>query len=351
MEWIRPEHSRNHVNKAAKIILKGEPEFLSDGWTEWVGAYQIVDNWRSSHNYPLNTFKVSLRAKAFEVDDGALVAQRIKRMSSIEAKLERFKTMQMCQMQDLGGCRAIVGSLKQVTRLVKKYELSAHKHELDDIDDYILTPKKSGYRGVHLIYRYFSDKAKPSIYNGLFIEMQLRTRRQHAWATAVETVGTFLRMALKSSQGEDKWLRFFSLMGSAIARSEGGNLVPDTPTTKRELNRELREITGKLNALSTLKTYSQVINTALEGAHRGQHYFLLRLLPEEQKTLVTAFTRNQLEEASRRYSEAEKEVAGKSGAQAVLVSVDSMNSLRRAYPNYFLDTDVFLKEVEEALRR
>jgi hypothetical protein len=30
---------------------------------------------------------------------------------------------------------------------------------------------------------------------------------------------------------------------------------------------------------------------------------------------------------------------------AVLVSVDSINSLRAAYPNYFLDTSVFLERV------
>ena len=43
----------------------------------------------------------------------------------------------------------------------------------------------SGYRGVHLIYRYNSDRKTE--YNTLLIEMQLRSQLQHAWATAVET--------------------------------------------------------------------------------------------------------------------------------------------------------------------
>jgi hypothetical protein len=34
----------------------------------------------------------------------------------------------------------------------------------------------------------------------------------------------------------------------------------------------------------------------------------------------------------------------------VLVSVDSVASLRRAYPNYFADTHMFLEIVSEALR-
>ena len=52
------------------------------------------------------------------------------------------------------------------------------------VDDYITTPKDSGYRGVHLIYRYYSDKNET--FNGLKIEVQIRTALQHAWATAVD---------------------------------------------------------------------------------------------------------------------------------------------------------------------
>ena len=37
------------------------------------------------------------------------------------------------------------------------------------------------------------------------------------------------------------------------------------------------------------------------------------------------------------------------GIDAVLVSVDSISSLRRAYPNYFLDTHVFIEAVKEAV--
>lgn len=77
------------------------------------------------------------------------------------------------------------------------------KHELEAVDDYIADPRSSGYRGTHLIYRYFSDRVET--YNGLRVEVQLRSHLQHAWATAVETVGTFLKQALKASQGHEQW--------------------------------------------------------------------------------------------------------------------------------------------------
>ena len=38
-----------------------------------------------------------------------------------------------------------------------------------------------------------------------------------------------------------------------------------------------------------------------------------------------------------------------SNSDAVLVSVDSMTSLRRAYPNYFLDTNLFVEAVKAAI--
>jgi hypothetical protein len=361
MEWAQPLFSRVQINTAAKIMISGDPEwdtYVNDegglkSWVAYWDARGAVDNWRSSHNYPLNTFKVTLRRKAIETDPAAIVAQRIKRMSSIEAKLKRFPTMRMCQMQDLGGCRAILKSVNAVRTLMKRYEESDLKHELDDIDDYLTNPKSSGYRGVHLIWKYYSDKKVPSVYNGLFIEMQLRSHRQHAWATAVETVGTFLRQSLKASQGEDRWLRFFALMGSVIARSERStHLVPNTPIKKSELLAEVKDAAEKLNVVYTLNRYAQALNIASEGGVLpGFHYYLLQLMPQEERMVVHAFARQELEEASRRYTEVEKEIASKPGAEAVLVSVDSMKSLQRAYPNYFLDTGAFVSEVTAAINR
>lgn len=44
---------------------------------------------------------------------------------------------------------------------------------------------------------------------------------QHAWATAVETLGFFKKQSLKSSSGDAKWLVFFQLASAAFARVEG----------------------------------------------------------------------------------------------------------------------------------
>lgn len=343
MEWAKPIYSKGQIDRAAKMLVNPG---ANDGGGD-TSALVIVNNWRAAHNFPLNTFQVTLRKKSQDIDGSRLVAQRIKRMSSIEAKLARFPRMRMSQMQDIGGCRAILSSVKNVERLVEKYTTSDIKHKLDSLDDYINNPKESGYRGVHMIYRYNSDREGPSVYNGLFVEMQIRTRLQHTWATAVETVGTFLQQALKSSMGEAQWLRFFSLMGSAFAIKERcPAMVPGTPLEEKSLNAEIRDIEARLNVRSVLTMYQQAIRVAKDGLKKGDHYYLLTLEPSKHQMRVTGFKKTQLVEASEKYVSEEARIANTPGSEAVLVSVDSIASLERAYPNYFLDTTTFLAELE-----
>jgi len=60
----------------------------------------------------------------------------------------------------------------------------------------------------------------------LFVELQLRIKLQHAWATAVETMGTFLGQGLKARQGESHGLRFFDLVSFAFAHIEKAPRIP-----------------------------------------------------------------------------------------------------------------------------
>jgi hypothetical protein len=123
--------------------------------------------------------------------------------------LSLFPTMRLSRVQDLGGCRAVMTDIGAVRELADHYHHAGFRHRLARFDDYIESPKPSGYRGMHLVFKYSSDRVP--VYNGLQIEIQLRTRKQHSWATAVETVSMFTSQALKSSRGEEEWLRFFSV--------------------------------------------------------------------------------------------------------------------------------------------
>lgn len=216
-----------------------------------------------------------------------------------------------------------------------------------DADDYIAMPRESGYRGIHLIWRYESDKRAE--YNDLKIEMQLRTSMQHAWATAVETVGTFLEEALKSSIGSPEWLRFFALMGTAIADREGTAPVPGTPLMKDDWSRELYHLARGLNVEHRLYGFSAALRIPELHAMKDAAYFLLHLNRATQMVTVKDYTFGQLEEATNDYLEAEKDILKNKNSDAVLVSVSSVAALRRAYPNYFADTNAFAQLVRDAV--
>ena len=213
-------------------------------------------------------------------------------------------------------------------------------------NNYIESPKASGYRSLHRVYRYTSDKRT------LTTAFRLRYR----CARNCSTLGR-LRLrrsapswakALKASQGSDEWLRFFALMGSALALREGTALVPGTPTSQRELVSELRDHVRSLDVDNRLAGYGSALNVMEEPFVRGAEFFLLELVPSKHEVRVASYSRRELSAATEQYLQVERSLEGP-GSEAVLVSVESLNQLRRAYPNYFLDTEVFLAAVRESI--
>lgn len=342
MAWTHPEYSRSQIDRAGKTYLS--PDSSPDDRELSLVA---INNWRSSHGFPLNTLQVNLRRVARSLDQDPTVAQRIKRLPSIRHKLDRYPGMKLSRMQDLGGARAVVSSVATVSQVVAFYlDESQMKHKLARKPyDYIADPKESGYRGVHLVYNYVSDKKNE--WNGLSIEFQIRSRLQHAWATAVETVGTFTQQALKSSWGADEWLRFFALMSSALALREGTPLVPNTPHDPSELAKELRSSVKKLRVTERLITYGKAIRIMEEHAPPDATFYLLEL--DTAANLLTVRSHTDTATASEQYSALERAVEGDQAKDVVLVRADSLAALRRAYPNYFLDTTAFVAAVNEAI--
>ena len=139
MAWATPQFEKPSVNKAGRTFLAESYDI-----DEYFEALNIINNWRAIHAFPLDTFQMNLRRRGKKLDPECLIAQRIKHLSSISHKLTRFPGMKLSQMQDIGGCRAIVKDVKTVSSLVKNFVSSDIKHKLATYDDYILSPKDSG---------------------------------------------------------------------------------------------------------------------------------------------------------------------------------------------------------------
>ena len=115
LAWVEPSYSRNRVNRAGKIVLESsDPAELDE-------ARKVLSNWRSAHGYPLHVLTTTLRNRATAVTRRSLVVQRLKRLVSMENKLLRRPETRATQIQDVGGCRAVVPSMRYVTTLVGKY--------------------------------------------------------------------------------------------------------------------------------------------------------------------------------------------------------------------------------------
>lgn len=343
MAWAVPTYSKNQVDRAGDVLIKenASQEDIDQ-------ALEVLNNWRSAHAFPLNTFQIRLRKEVQRIDDNAIVAQRLKRKTSILYKLERFDGMRLARMQDIGGCRAVVFGMKNVRQLHTNYKKCRIKHRLVNEKDYISSPKESGYRGIHLVYRYFSDKM--DTYNGLQVELQLRTRIQHAWATAVEIIGIFIHHSLKSSVGPDKWLRFFSLMGSVFAFAERTPLVPGTPTKEADLKIAVRKLVKDLKVIQKLESYGRTLKQMDRPRTKMAHFYLMYLKPLSGELRVQIYRKEESKRASLDYLEIEKRLSDDKGAEAVLVSVDSIEALKAAYPNYYLDTTRFLEYLKKYLK-
>lgn len=209
--------SRSRIDAAGKALMAFQSAALTEDQLP-EQAISALNDWRSFHTFPLNSIAVVLKTKARRLKSDALVVERLKRTRSILAKLVKKGSMRLTQMQDIGGCRAVLDTIDQVYQLTESYRNGRGIYEIVHVDDYISAPKESGYRSIHLILRYHSRKHPE--FSKLLLEIQIRTVVQHAWATAVETVGAVIGQALKSSEGEEKWLHYFQYASLALEAME-----------------------------------------------------------------------------------------------------------------------------------
>ncbi|NIX77068.1 RelA/SpoT domain-containing protein [Microvirga terricola] len=343
--WTAPEFSRNQADRAGDV-LRGT---VTPG-DEALWVYRVINNWRQSHDFPLARIRLDLRRHARRVQKTALVVGRIKRLQSVREKLRTNDTMDLTQIQDIGGCRAVMKSMAEVNRLLEIYkERNDFEHMFRWQSPYIDNPKPTGYRSHHLIYQFQNTPGGTDVFNKHRVEMQIRTRLQHAWATAVETVGMFTGHALKANVGDQDWLRLFALMSSEFAEMEGTAVVPGTPERRSDRVYEIRHLAKQLRAVQTLDAYSHAV---YELGHFEKHarYFLLQYDYKANKIYAEGFFRGEIKTANAWYEEAEKEATARN-RNVVLVSADSLDQLRSAYPNYFLDAGKFTNHLWRVIQK
>jgi len=344
MAYPLPPESKSAVKKAGKAISEGS---LSQG------DYELVDRWRAAHGYVINTFQIWIKRKIQKLGLDVEFAQRLKRRNTVFDKLGRRNAngelliADVSAMHDFAGCRLIFENLQDL-REFRSYMHSAVvmknvRHQLrypPEKYDYIEHPKDSGYRGIHDVYRHLprgserEEGKKP--WDNLLVEIQYRTRAQHAWATAVEISDLVDGEKTKFEMDRSKRGRFFAIASEIIARNHEHIEKAFVGTSTANLQTELQELEnelGILQRLSALKTFAD--------EDKLQQHNVLNITRNDSGDLtLEVLPFNQAADAIAKATELE---SSGSSLNAVYVRADNPAQLRSAYRNYFNDPIDFVQ--------
>lgn len=329
-DHIKMQHSPRDVRAAGKV-LAGQLSYTE----EVVHYFRVAHNFRMAHAYPLIQERARLSRGAGE---GADTSGRIKRMASIRSKLAR-SGLNLDKMQDLAGIRAILPDMECVRRLVDFYQ-QRHGDTIKPPVDYIASPKETGYRSVHIVKTHQGPRDE---FNGMKVEIQIRTRLQHVWAAAQETVGIVTKNNLKGGEGDPRWQRLMGLVSAHMAMVEGQSIGDHFPHDEQARRRELREIAAELGAVQILSGFKALSASRRQTSSRTG-FFMLSLDADQEKISVHHIAK--IDAGAEEYFRA---VEGGERLQSLIVAVDSADALLRTYPSYFLDIGEFLGVLNDAL--
>ena len=344
-----PSESKSALDRAGRILAKG---------TDYIGeaenARLIVAKWRAAHMMPLRVAADDLKERLARLSINAFVALRLKRLFRIRDKLQQSPGMRVTQMQDVGALRAVVPSIADVDRLAADYsERPASCLFESSRDDYIRAPKPSGYRSLHITFKYRATT--PSPYDGINLELQVRTQKQHLWASAVEITGLESGAHHKYDKGDPRWTDFFIASAELIARHEGGPHsseylgLHDNVISEHVRHFDL-EVQAIENYLNSPKRVPQLELNATTQYATGNDSVLLRLDLRTGSLVATLYSDRQQAEAVAAYAAAEAQQSFVNDQMSVvLVSVATPELLREAYPTFFLDASGFAKLMLELI--
>lgn len=313
---------------------------------------EVFNYWRSAHNQALIQWQSILRSrlKKLKLQKSVLLGQRLKRRNTIQHKLERYNAMQLSRMNDIAGCRLVFKSMKELQIFRKSlHENSYFKHELKNDPkkfDYVESPKSDGYRGFHDVYICAGSEKT----DGLAVEIQFRTRAQHAWATTVESIGMLTGIHLKLGHKDPDSFEYFKVCSEMFARAFEGRHSVYGQTDVLNLLWMYWAYELSTGVLKRLTMYRTVVKRFPD--FKGARAVLLSFEPkssnEQPQISIKLF--NSQAEAIKRYAEEELRLQNVGMSDVVLVRADNKRAVKALFPNYFIDSGGFIGFLNDAIK-
>lgn len=313
------------------------------------------DNFREAHNIIIKLFTIELKKVNFSKQH--LTASRNKRIETIISKLCRPEKPKLDRIHDIAGTRIIfenIKSLEDYIDILENTELVNFKEKINEDKNrynYIKNPKSDGYRSIHKVFYYSSNIPYFTLNEKSFnlenkkIELQLRTRLQHIWATTVEIYDIINKSNIKTgthNKLETKEGLFFKKC-SLVFEGIESNDVEKIKININEIfrDKDLVEIYNRLKGIKNIK------NIQLPKTLGSDEVFIL--ITDLNKGKTTFFTTDPIEKndkqdtflinASYRRLE-EKNTKGE--YILLLLTLGDIKKLKNVYPNYFLNTNKFI---------
>lgn len=293
----------------------------------------LLQEFRKSYKDPLSRVFETLRNFAIKVDKEAIVTFRIKRIDTIIRKLHRFKdnpegSMALSRMWDIAGCRCIFNSNEE-SLIYRLRDALIKEYGECKINDHVSTPKKDGYRSLHI---YIQDK----ILNKK-IEVQIRTTKQHNWATLVEIIDLIYSTKIKEGSNNVELQRFLFLF------SKKENLNKDDKNELIKIERKYRIFKRMSEVFS--KNYINIRRQWISQNQNNGSFYVIEAKNDFSSTI----------DLYRDFEEAESEYylkyVSNSESNILLTYIKNakFKQISKAYSNYVLTMHSFFEDYKTIL--
>lgn len=351
-------YSNKSVKNAGRALRRSEGDLKN--------AEKIIRLYRADHQKPLDTVFYVLKKASDNLKIAPTAAKRLKQLDTIVNKLQRpsldgSTTNSMCvtNMSDIGGCRFICNTVTELRALqnkINKLVSGISRLEILSTKDYILEPKSNDcrYRSIHLVFSYQNRASKK-----FRVEAQLRTYKQHIWATTIEIVDTLENTQIKNlshapdeskTYNQKQWEALFKIMSDLIAFDEGFIHLKKSLYERKKT--DLKMLENKLNAIQRLQSFNMLNDQLSENEKNNKDIEWMVLvvnLNNGKRSIEQKFLEDNKKKAIIIYDQFEKFYSEISGFNVLLISVSSIINLSKAYPNYAGDCSQFIKLINRFL--
>ncbi|WP_083929186.1 RelA/SpoT domain-containing protein [Hyphomicrobium zavarzinii] len=322
--------SKARIDKAGRL-LSTPPDPLTE---EYLELEDVFDTYRKTFLPKLTELTSQIQFWLTNNGEHYYIAQRLKRKPQILRKLRRLSA-RLTQLQDIGGCRIIVRSNRQVDELkdfIEKKIAETEYLNLVRATDYRPRGRDdSGYRAVHLI---IENKEK-------VIELQIRSMIQHYWAESIERTSVIYGSHLKEQEGDPVVIKYFKNLSDIFyeleaGRQPGGHAQVELDTLRRRAE-EIIEASGKGKALGTFVN-DDIMRTLAEkerSSAKGINNWIFVFDWNSGSFITWDIVDRDPDQAADTYSKYERQYPAEDQLEVVLIGSSDVSTVRKTHSHYF----------------